>query len=231
MTDPPPRPLLVAVLTVVAASTDAISYLGLHKVFPANMTGNTVLLAVDTAKDDYASTYRSLVALGGFVVGAVLAGAVIGSGQAAITWRRSRLVLAVELAALLATLSWWLAVATPPLGARQLASIGLLGLAMGAQSGVVAQAGIAVSTTYITGTWTTISTYAGRAVRRAAQPQSGPQGGPALAVLVVGCYLAAAFAAGFLFHAEGGRALALPCAALAAALVLTTVRAGPPSPP
>ena len=33
-------------LTVVAACADAISYLGLGHVFPANMTGNTVLLDV-----------------------------------------------------------------------------------------------------------------------------------------------------------------------------------------
>ncbi len=40
----------VPALAVVAAATDALSYLGLGKVFPANMTGNTVLLGIGIAE-------------------------------------------------------------------------------------------------------------------------------------------------------------------------------------
>lgn len=38
--------IAVLALTAAATSTDAISYLGLNEVFPANMTGNTVPPAI-----------------------------------------------------------------------------------------------------------------------------------------------------------------------------------------
>ena len=42
----------LAGLTLVAAVTDGISYLGLDRVFPVNMTGNTVLLGLGIASYD-----------------------------------------------------------------------------------------------------------------------------------------------------------------------------------
>lgn len=55
----------VPALAVVAAATDALSYLGLGKVFPANMTGNTVLLGIGIAEGDWGAALHSVCALGG----------------------------------------------------------------------------------------------------------------------------------------------------------------------
>ncbi len=63
-------------LTAAAACVDAISYLGLGRVFTANMTGNTVLLALAAVQGEARSTVRSVAALLGFAAGAA-AGALI----------------------------------------------------------------------------------------------------------------------------------------------------------
>ncbi|HMC05510.1 MAG TPA: YoaK family protein, partial [Actinomycetota bacterium] len=68
------RGALVLGLTLVAGCTDAISYLGLGRVFTANMTGNTVLLGVAVAQRDAGAAARSAAALGGFVLGAIVVG-------------------------------------------------------------------------------------------------------------------------------------------------------------
>ncbi len=66
-------PLLVA-LTVVTGLVDAFSYLVLGHVFVANMTGNVVFLAFALAGISGFSVLASLVALGCFALGALVAG-------------------------------------------------------------------------------------------------------------------------------------------------------------
>src|ERR1700736_2806193 len=66
------RALLV--LTAVTGLVDAVSYLGLGRVFTANMTGNVVLLAFATAGVPGLSVPRSFAALAGFFAGAAAGG-------------------------------------------------------------------------------------------------------------------------------------------------------------
>jgi uncharacterized membrane protein YoaK (UPF0700 family) len=66
-------PLLVA-LTAVTGLVDAFSYLVLGHVFVANMTGNVVFLAFALAGVGGFSVLASLVALGCFALGALVAG-------------------------------------------------------------------------------------------------------------------------------------------------------------
>jgi uncharacterized membrane protein YoaK (UPF0700 family) len=201
------EPLLL-LLTIGAASTDALSYLGLGRVFPANMTGNTVLLAIGTAGAKYEDAIRSTIALGGFLVGAVLAGLATG-GHAVHRWTAAiRAVLLAELAVQLAVLGWWLTLPDKPHGAPQLALIGMLGVTMGAQSGVVARLPAGVSTTYITGTWTAVSTWAAGWLRPGRGPDPEQQAG--LQASVLACYLAAAFGGGYLFIYAGPVVAAIP---------------------
>ncbi len=68
-------PLLVA-LTAVTGLVDAFSYLVLGHVFVANMTGNVVFLAFALAGVGGFSVLASLVAIGCFAVGALIAGRV-----------------------------------------------------------------------------------------------------------------------------------------------------------
>ena len=63
------RDSLLLALSFAAGYVDALSYLGLSRVFTANMTGNTVLLAIGLAQLDADAAVRSSVALAGFLGG------------------------------------------------------------------------------------------------------------------------------------------------------------------
>lgn len=203
---------MLVVLTAGAASTDAMTYLGLGKVFPANMTGNTVLLAIGTASGDYAHTIRSVVTLGGFITGAALAGVATGA-RGTRTWTPAlRLVLLAELLVQLAVLGWWLTLPAKPSGAPQLALLGMLGVTMGAQSGAVARLPVGVSTTYITGTWTAVSTWVAARLRPGTRPDRSQD--VVLQATVLACYVAAAFGSGYLYEYAGPVDMVLPVAAV-----------------
>ncbi|MEU2657155.1 YoaK family protein [Streptomyces sp. NPDC007325] len=67
-------PLLLA-LTFLSGLVDAVSFLGLGRVFVANMTGNVVFLGFALAGAAQLSAVAALAALAGFVAGAVAGGA------------------------------------------------------------------------------------------------------------------------------------------------------------
>ena len=73
-----PRALLalLLVLTVTTGLVDAISVLGLSRVFTANMTGNVVFMGFAIAATPGYSATRSLAALGAFLTGALIGGRV-----------------------------------------------------------------------------------------------------------------------------------------------------------
>ncbi|HET6876209.1 MAG TPA: YoaK family protein [Jatrophihabitans sp.] len=215
--------MLIA-LTAVAAGTDAISYLGFGSVFPANMTGNTVLLGIGLASGDYGGAARSLVALGAFVLGAMAVGlALVGR-----PWR-SMIAAAsgVELVLLAATCGWWLAAGNGSSDAVY-GMIALVSTAMGVQSATVSGLDVGVSTTYITGTWTSVSTWAASLVRPAARTSPSASGATdrhARRAAVLVTYFCAALAAGFLEHGVGAPAIALPLGVLAVVAAACTLTA------
>jgi uncharacterized membrane protein YoaK (UPF0700 family) len=65
-----PLPLLLLVLTMMTGVIDAVSILGLGRVFVANMTGNIVFIGFALARAPGFSLAASLAALLGFLVGA-----------------------------------------------------------------------------------------------------------------------------------------------------------------
>ncbi|HSF14566.1 MAG TPA: YoaK family protein [Vicinamibacteria bacterium] len=67
-------PPVLLVLTAVTGVVDAVSYLGLGRVFTANMTGNVVLLGFAAAGTEGLSVARTLAALLAFLAGAVIGG-------------------------------------------------------------------------------------------------------------------------------------------------------------
>src|SRR3989441_1054627 len=71
---PASLPLLLLALTVTTGLIDAVSVLGLGRVFTANMTGNVVFLGFALAGQPGFSRLRSLAALLAFLVGAVIGG-------------------------------------------------------------------------------------------------------------------------------------------------------------
>lgn len=82
--------VLLCLLAIVTGTFDAISYLGLHRVFVANMTGNTVLVGLHAGQGDWLNALRVALALLGFGLGIATGGFLL---------QRERLRLASALAA------------------------------------------------------------------------------------------------------------------------------------
>ncbi len=93
-------PLALMVLTVVTGLVDAISFLGLGRVFTANMTGNVVFLAFAVARAPGLSIRRSLTSLIAFLLGAILGGR-LAVAMTATSRRRWLVTAAVAEAGLL----------------------------------------------------------------------------------------------------------------------------------
>ncbi|UXN32619.1 YoaK family protein [Glutamicibacter sp. M10] len=85
---------LMLALTFTTGIIDAVGYLGLDRVFTGNMTGNVVILGMALLGADDLPVVGPVVALAGFVVGAMIGGRVLKRELAG--WnRRTTLLIAV----------------------------------------------------------------------------------------------------------------------------------------
>jgi len=151
-----PLPALLLLLTVGTGLIDAISILGLGRVFVANMTGNVVFIGFALAGAPGYSLWGSLVALAGFLLGASVGGVVI-SRFSAHRGKLLRNALAVQLVLFLAALVISLAAGTSLSTAAQLAIVAVGAVALGIQNAVVRHLGVPdMTTTVLTMTLTGI---------------------------------------------------------------------------
>ncbi|MFB6816055.1 YoaK family protein [Streptomyces sp. NPDC056347] len=164
-----PLPPLLLTLTVVTGLVDAVSYLGLGRVFVANMTGNVVFLGFALAGAPGLSALASVVALVAFLTGALVGGG-LGSRFAA---HRGRLLWT---SAAGQTLLLVVAVVAASVTGGQVTTgvqytlVVSLGVAMGMQNAVARRLGVPdLTTTVLTLTLTGLaadSTVAGGAAPR-----------------------------------------------------------------
>ncbi len=172
-----PRRRLVLLLGGSAGYLDAVGYLTLG-LFTANMTGNTVLLGIAIGQGSWSAMARVLLAIAAFVGGAA-AGALLLRGR-----RRLGHIFGLEAACLVVGLAAWLHLRQPHPGSfipgpTAFPLIALLSAAMGAQSATVRRVGEQrISTTYVTGTLTSLAVDAvsGILARREERPR--PQADP-----------------------------------------------------
>jgi uncharacterized membrane protein YoaK (UPF0700 family) len=155
---PRARNALLLTLTVAAGSADAVSYLGLGRVFTANMTGNLVLLGVAIGQGQVAGSLRSVIAFAGFGIG-VLAGAratATSTGDA--VWPGSvTVMLGVELGLLVTFAAVWEIVGGRPSTLVLDVLIALSAGAMGVQTAAARRLSVpGVTTTFVTGTLTSL---------------------------------------------------------------------------
>lgn len=146
-----PLPWLLLFLSVTTGLVDAISVLGLGKVFTANMTGNIVFLGFAAARAPGFSVAPYLVALGAFLVGALVAGRT-GKAHAGLPLRRWLIVAALIEAALFwaaAAIAPGIDVATQAPQSHILAIIALTALAMGFRNATIRQLKIPDLTTTV----------------------------------------------------------------------------------
>ncbi|POX57250.1 DUF1275 domain-containing protein [Streptomyces sp. Ru71] len=152
-----PLPALLLTLTVVTGLVDAVSYLGLGRVFVGNMTGNVVLMGFALAGSAGLSALASVAALAAFLLGA-FAGGRIGARYATHRGHLLRAAAAAQ-AVLVAVSVVVAAVAGAPVSAgARYTLIVLLGLAMGLQTAAARRLGVPeLTTTVLTQTLTALA--------------------------------------------------------------------------
>jgi uncharacterized membrane protein YoaK (UPF0700 family) len=212
-----PLPLVLLGLTVVTGVVDAISYIALGHVFVANMTGNVVLLGFALAGAPGLSVSASLTAMGAFLAGAAIGGA-LGRRIAHHRGALARTGIAVEVVLLAAAFVAALGAAEPIAGAQRYAVIVLLAVALGGQNAVARRIAVPdLTTTVLTLTLTALAADAHFA--------GGPGSASLRRIAAVAAMFAGALAGGLLtLHASPAAALAL-ATAIAGGIALATRRA------
>lgn len=151
-----PLPALLLLLTFGTGLIDAISILGLGRVFVANMTGNVVFIGFALAGAPGYSLWGSLVALAGFLVGASL-GSVAISRFGAHRGKLLRNALVVQLGLFLGALVIGVSGGSHLPVTLQLAIVAIGAIALGIQNAVVRHLGVPdMTTTVLTMTLTGI---------------------------------------------------------------------------
>ncbi|MEY9846668.1 uncharacterized membrane protein YoaK (UPF0700 family) [Streptacidiphilus sp. BW17] len=157
-------PVLLVVLTFVTGVVDAVSYLGLGRVFVANMTGNVVFLGFSLAGAPGLSVWASLLAIGAFAAGAWLVGRFSGlrearaAGSGAAPVPLFRTVVGVQSLLVAGAVVVAGTAGHTSVGAK-VALIALLGWGMGMQNAVVRRLAVPdLTTTVLTLTLTGLAT-------------------------------------------------------------------------
>jgi len=153
------RNRLVVLLALVSGATDATGFLALGGAFTSVMTGNMVLMGVAVGSGDASAVGLILSAFGGYVAGAALGSRVAGTPRPEDpTWPPAvSRALAIELTlfAVFAA-AWWL-LGSDPSTAWGVPLLALTAMALGLQSSAILRFGVpGLSTTYLTGTLTTV---------------------------------------------------------------------------
>ena len=217
------RNTLLLALAFAAGYIDAISYLGLSRVFTANMTGNTVLLGIALAQLDGDAAARSSLALAGFLAGAAAGAWIVERDHSHGLWPRAvTLALALEWLILLVFAGGWqLASDALPAATPTAVLIVLSALAMGVQSAAVHRLEVTgIATTYITGTLTNL---VGRLMGRSHRKRRPVFRHSALLAVVWIVYLGGAAAAAADLQLAPVLALALPVVLIMVVIVVAAV--------
>jgi uncharacterized membrane protein YoaK (UPF0700 family) len=150
-----PLPLLLLLLTTATGIIDAVSILGLGRVFVANMTGNVVFVGFALAGAPGFSLSGSVAALLGFLVGAFAGGVLVERFRG----HRGRLLRNVTALEFLLVAIALVALLADPAGAlAAVAAAALLAVAMGMQNTAARKLAVPdLTTTVLTMTLTGIA--------------------------------------------------------------------------
>ena len=146
--------VLLLALTFTTGIVDAVGYLGLDRVFTANMTGNVVILGMALAGADDLPILGPTLALAGFLGGAAVGGRVLRSAPAGWSHRTSTTFAATGVLAV--ALGVGALVAPPQEGTVwALVVTALLAVAMGLQAATARRLAVKdVTTVVVTSTLT-----------------------------------------------------------------------------
>lgn len=227
--------VIAVLLTIGSAATDVMAFTRLGSVFASVMTSNILFLGLAAAQHSGTLAEHAAVSLAGYVIGvaaaARLARPPVRSHSAAAEasdgsrsagcggglWS-PRIVgtLTIELAVLAGFTVGWELTGGRPIGGAKFVLIALAAMAMGIQSTVVAEIGIAgVSTTYLTGTLTTL-------IDAIARPRPDRRANARLAA-ALGALAAGALLAGLLLATVPSAAPAIPLVMLVSVIAVGSV--------
>ncbi|WP_318842757.1 YoaK family protein [Myceligenerans pegani] len=150
----PSQLVLLLVLTFTTGIVDAVGYLGLDRVFIANMTGNVVILGMALAGGDDLPVAGPLLALGAFFAGALLGGRL--TNAAPRDWARAS-TIAFAVTGTVATVLGVAAMIEPPSEGTPwgFTVTGVLAVAMGLQAAAARRIAVKdVTTVVVTSTLT-----------------------------------------------------------------------------
>jgi uncharacterized membrane protein YoaK (UPF0700 family) len=138
------RDLLLVALTISTGAVDALSWLGLGKVFSAFMTGNIAFLGFRLGGAPGPSATSVLAATAAFALGAFLAARIVRrTGRSDSLWPRpATLSLAASLIFQGAFLALWAAVSGHPSAGSTDVLLALSGVAMGMQTATIFSLGV-----------------------------------------------------------------------------------------
>ncbi|MBT0993711.1 DUF1275 family protein [Cellulomonas sp. DKR-3] len=188
-------------LTFTTGIADAVGYLGLDRVFTANMTGNVVILGMALAGADGLPVLGPSVALGGFLAGALAAGRLLRRAPAGWSVRTTTAFTAAATGCLVVAAA---TLVRPPVAPSAYAAVvtGALAAALGIQAAAARRLAVRdVTTVVVTSTLTGLA-----ADSRLA---GGPGVGGGRRVLVVVLLTAGAAVGALLLTAGGDRGVGL----------------------
>jgi uncharacterized membrane protein YoaK (UPF0700 family) len=223
---------MILLLSVAGGSVDAVIILGFN-VLTAAQTGNTILLAVSLAQGRFSTGFYAAVSAFAYMVGAALGELVVSKRRGSASWLSPvGWGLVAELIALGSLLgSWRLAGPSPALGTTAV-PVAIAAIAMGVQSAVVLRLHVGPTTTYVTGTLTSLATKIVRGlyiIKKAPAATTYAQDansailwsskGPVIYGVDWLVYAGGACVSALLFLRVREAALALPMAAIVAAII------------
>jgi len=196
--------VLMLILTFSTGVIDAVGYLGLDRVFTGNMTGNVVILGMALIGADHLPVVGPVIALVGFMLGAVIAGRTLRSESAG--WSRRTTALFTTVGATLAAAAVALFVHPPrPEDLVTLAVTAALALAMGLQAATARHLSVRDVTTVVV-----TSTLTGLAADSRLGGKTGAHAGRRFAAVVL--ILLGATAGAALLHVHPGLGVLLTAA-------------------
>ena len=154
------RHALVVVLAVNSGATDAIGFVGLGGVFTSVMTGNMVLFGLSLSEPDGTLAVHTAAALACFVLGCVVGARIARTPRPSdATWPSAvTRALAVEFVCFVAFAVAWELTRGERNDGLQLMLLVVNAIALGIQSSAIQRFGVSgLSTTYLTGTLTTVA--------------------------------------------------------------------------
>lgn len=233
---------LAVVLTCVAGFVDTVGYVALFRVFTANMTGNTIAIALGGVEQDVATALRRGFAIPMFVLGLVTCRLLVHMGERR-EWRRlAGALFALEAVLLGAFIAFGYPL--PPGNAlehegRFYLLVALPAFAMGLQNAALTHVGpLTIRTTHVTGNLATLGDHAAkyliwlRSRSRAASlgialAESGEQRAFRRTVFLTAlwtCYLAGALGGAYFYSRGLLLSLIAPIVALLSLVAVDAVR-------